>query len=809
MVALAVCAAAQPGARLQGRVYSTTNAPLGGVRVLVRCLDRQTEALSDPTGQFAVDRPAGAVCRLSTERRGYFPVVAREIDAETAEVRLVLNPVQEMTETIEVTAGPVALDLDTSPTQQRVSGADLVNAPFPATNSLINGLRILPGVVQGNPNSVFSGPSGLHLNGGGSEQVFYSLDGFNIGDPLTGNFDSRLAIEAVQSVEVVSGPAAAEFGKGSAGTLALRTRSGDDRLRARATNFVPGIENRKGLIIGNFTPRVFLSGPWRRGRAWWSNGSDLQYDHLVVPELPRGQDSTASWRWSNVFHTQVNLSPGQILSGSVLLNQWIAPRTGLGALDPPETTVDRRSRQQFATIKDQIYLGRGMLVEFGYAANHTFARQIPQGEGETRFTGAGKRGNWFRDMQQKSSRDQVVANLFLPALGWRGSHQLKAGLDVNRLDYWQDVRRTGFTYERDSGVRLKRTQFAGSGRLERANTEAAIYIQDAWKVRAGLLVEGGFRWDWDQLFKTANFAPRIGAAWAPARWENTRISGGVAVIYDAANLQMFVRPDDQYSLTWYYGPDGETSRGPALSFFRPADERLRAPGALTYSAAWERRFPRALHIKLGYLGKRGVRGLNYLNTPPGPDEEGMVDVIYRLVNQRQDRYDAAEMTVRQSLRGQHEWLASYILSSARSNSATDLSIDEPQLIYNNSGPLPWDSPHRFVSWGYLPTPWSKWSLAYLTEWRSGFPYSVVLEDGQVEGAVNARRFPRFFEMNVHVERRLQWLGRRWAVRGGVNNVTGRPNPIVVNNIMGSPHYGAFYGGFGRALNFRIRWLGGV
>jgi hypothetical protein len=95
----------------------------------------------------------------------------------------------------------------------------------------------------------------------------------------------------------------------------------------------------------------------------------------------------------------------------------------------------------------------------------------------------------------------------------------------------------------------------------------------------------------------------------------------------------------------------------------------------------------------------------------------------------------------------------------------------------------------------------------MLEWRSGFPFSVEDEDGQIIGAVNSRRFPDFFELNTHLERRFNLGGYRWALRGGVNNLTDRLNPTVVNNNISAPNFLQYAGGTSRAFVTRIRWLG--
>ena len=176
-------------------------------------------------------------------------------------------------------------------------------------------------------------------------------------------------------------------------------------------------------------------------------------------------------------------------------------------------------------------------------------------------------------------------------------------------------------------------------------------------------------------------------------------------------------------------------------------------------------------------------------------------------NSRRDRYDAAEIVVRQSLSGQFEWMASYARSRAVSNVVLDLSIDQPFQVLDNLGPLPWDAPHLFLGWAYLQLPRKNWAVAVLCDARSGLPFSVVDESGRVVGGVDSHRFPAKFELNVHLERRFTFYGYRLAVRAGVNNITDHANPSAVNNTVGSPQYLEFLGNEGRHLVVRLRVFG--
>ncbi len=807
----AVAGGTEGPVRLAGRVVDENNAAVAGVQLWLRGGKLPTlQAISDPTGAFQFEVPAPGDYLITAERQGFFRIESRPvtIGAQGAEVTLVLNQAREVFERVEVSYSPKAIDFDRTQPEERVSNAQILEVPYPSTNTLRNAMRIMPGVTQ-------DSGGGIHLNGGGEDQVLYTLDGFEINDPLTGRFESRMSMEAVRSMEVTS-LNTAEFGKGSAGTLAIKTSAGDDRFRYSGTNFIPGLETRKGLYVGGWTPRFNFSGPLKRGRAWFSESLDIQYDKTVIDELPEGQDRNTSWRVSNLLRTQVNLTPSNIFSAGFLNSLWAAPRTGLGPLDPIQTTVDRRSRQYFFNAKDQVYMQRGALVEFGYAAHRTAGREIPQGTDILLYTPDGRRGNYFEDAGRNAGRDQYLASVFLPAFTAAGSHQLKTGIDVDATGYNQDVRRTGYEFLRADGTVSRSGAYGGSGVLKLNDTAAAWFAQDSWKPAASVLIEAGVRYDWDSLIGAGSWAPRLGVSWAPPRLESTKVSAGYGIVSEQSNLQLFSRPLDQYLLTTRYTETGQIESGPSATVFLKPDTPLTMPRYTHWTAGIDHRFPYDLYAGVHYMGRRGGNGLTYVDTLAAggvpPDLAATLgatalDAVYRLRNARRDVHDSVQINVRQTFRRQYEWLASYTRSRALSNAVVDITAEQPLIFATNVGRMPWDSPNRFLSWGYLPTWWDNWAVAYLLEARDGFPFSVYDSSGRIYGDVNSYRFPWFFELNLHLERRFSFRGYKWAFRFGFNNITNHKNPNTVNSDMGAPNFLNMYGGQGRSLNFRIRWLG--
>lgn len=783
---------------ITGRVTNDNNAPVPGARVVLRAEGGlAVEAVSDQAGAFTCRVGDAADYRLTAERTGYFRLDNVRVSPGFSGLHVVLTPLREVYESIDVSASAQTLALDTATQTRAVSGAEILAIPFPASNDLKNALRIMPGVVQ-------DAKAGIHINGAAEEQIAYTLNGFTLNDPLTGRLDSRVGVEAVQTVEMMDGRLPAEIGRGAAGVVAITTNPGDDTFRYTATNFAPGVESGKGVFIGNWSPRFGFSGPIRKGRAWISETASIQYSQQVLPDLPDGADRLSQRRFNNLFHTQVNLTPSQILRAGVLFNGWWAPHTGLNNLTPLEATVDKRSRQWFFHARHQAYLRRGALVEFGYAANRAYGREIPQGAGPLIVTPDGYAGNASTDATRRGGRDQWLASIVLPEWGARGTHQLRAGIDVSRVGFEQDVRRSGFEYYLHNRL-ASRVAFSGPTHLQEANLQRSVYAQDAWRWRRDLLIEAGVRSDRDTLIGAWNLSPRLGVAWNPGRG-GAMVRAGYSVVYEETNLRLFTRPLDQFAMTTYFGASGAVTRAAALVFTR-GDNRLSVPRAHNWSVAFQRALAHNADLQLRYTGRRGVRGFTFINTlaqfqPPPPD----LDALYTLDNHRRDAYDAIELSARQTLRGQFGWMGSYTRSRAVSNAALDIEIADPVRVLNNAGPMPWDSPHRLVGWAYAPLPWKNWALAGMVEARTGFPYSIQ-NGGFSVAELNTRRFPFFFEWNQHLERRFVLRGHRWEFRGGFNNITNHYNPNVVNANAESVNFLRYYGGQRRAANFRIRWLG--
>jgi hypothetical protein len=107
----------------------------------------------------------------------------------------------------------------------------------------------------------------------------------------------------------------------------------------------------------------------------------------------------------------------------------------------------------------------------------------------------------------------------------------------------------------------------------------------------------------------------------------------------------------------------------------------------------------------------------------------------------------------------------------------------------------------------VPLPWKNWAVSVFADMRSGVPFSVRDQTGLIVGAVDFYRYPINFDLNVAIERMITLRGYRFALRGGIDNLTGQANPTAVNNVTGGPQFLQFLGDEGRHFVVRIRFFG--
>ncbi len=793
--------AREPSAHLQVTVQDENGVAVPFAHVFVEPSGGGTrlECETDFAGRCDFEGLAPGTDQLHVTKEGFFEFRQAGIDNRTLEgIEVTLNHQRENVEQINVTYSPPAIDLKKTSESAKLDNREIIELPYTVSRDIRYALPMLPEVVQ-------DGTGQVHVAGSDTRQTYDRLDGFNINAPVSGLLTMRVSVDAIRSANVETSRSSAETGKGSGGTISFTTGTGDDRFRFTTTDVVPSLQSRKGIHINTWTPRFTFSGPIEKGKAWFALYPEGEYDQTIIQELPRGADRATAIRYGDLAKFQVNLSDGNILSGSYLVNRFRAYNAGLSSLSPLETTLNLKQSADWVSLKDQITLDNGGVLEFGAAKSWFRSAFAPKGNSTYIITPEQARGNYFETGDGHSSRLEGLINWFLPAVSWHGRHDFKLGADFDQITFEQFYARNPFDILRENGTLSRVVTFSPITPYGRNNFEASGYFEDHWSVNSRWVIEPGVRLDWDQTVRDPLISPRLATSLLASEKHMTKLTAGIGIYYDTSDLELATRPLGGERTDYIYDATGQTlAQPPAVTLFRVNDQNLKGPRYLNWSVGLEQKLPRAVYLNTSFLQKRGTHTWAY--SVPGGSNTGTVGGSYELDSGKQDHYDSVEVSVRKAFANGHQVFVSYTRSSARSNEVVDFSLENPVFGPQAGGPLPWDTPNRLITWGWLPLS-HRFDAGYWLEWRDGYTFSAVNQNQERVGPPDSLRFPAYFSLNLSVERRITVFGLQWAVRLGLDNATNHPNPVVVDNNVDSPKFLTFTGVQARTVVGRLRLLG--
>jgi hypothetical protein len=765
-------------------------------RVALEGPEKRLACETDRAGRCHFSSLSGTPWALRIERETFY-VFSLPAVQTSGTLEVSLKHQQEIRETVNVIESPPAIDPAQVSSQEQLTGLDIINIPYPNTRDYRYALAFIPGVVL-DPGAQ------PHLAGAETYQTLTLLDGFNLTQPANGQLLLRVSTDALRNVDAETTRISAQYGKGPAGVLSLQTGIGDDHYRFAMTNFVPSLQNKKGWTLDKVDPRFTLSGPIKKGRLWFFDGIDGEYDNVIIPDLPSGEDTDTVWRLGNLAKVQLNLSQRDIVTSSFVVNRLQDEHLGFTTLSPATTRPSDDESLYFASMKEQHTFSEESLVEVGFGFSRYGLEQNPLGSAAYVLSPQGTTGNYYLNARSVARRLQGIVNFYFPE-HFHGRHDLLAGIDLDRLDYDQRFNRSSITSLRNCPasspacypVALQSTFFASSPTAT-YNFETSGFVQDRWSLTSRFLLESGFRFDWDEIVRRPLLSPRVAGTYVLDNSGNTKLSAGIGVVYQSTSLALVAAPDTGARKDTFYDVTGQPST--FITTFSVDRSHLLAPRYLNWSVAVERKLPAQIFLKTEFLQRTGVHGFVY-ETPVFSSVTN-----YVLQNTRDDTYRSFKVDFRRTFKKQYVITASYTRSSSRSNQVLDYSLDT--LIHSQqvAGPYPWDVPNRFISWGWLPLVHG-FDAGYSLETHTGFPFGSINEQQQLVRPPGSYRFQTYFTLNFHLEKRFHALGFYWALRGGFDNITNRQNAYTVNNNVDSPQFLTFSNFDRRAFTARIRFLG--
>ena len=791
---VSVSAADGQSERLPGASLSLTPASAGQATL---------SAVTDEDGEYKFTNLAAGLYTLRVSLNG-FKQDAQSVTV-SAGVKTLVNlalEVEGVSEDVTVVDDGYGLDVtETAPPasfkQAALQTVPLVNERFQ------DAIPLVPGVIRG--------PDGLlNLKGARSSQSSLTVNSTNVTDPVTGEFAINLPLEAVQSVEVLANPYAAEYGHFTGAVAAVQTKSGSDKFSVDVQSLFPRFRRRGGSFVGieAFTPRVTLSGPIIKGKLRFIQSFEYRFVRTPVESLPPLKRDTDLESFDSLSQLDWDISERDHLTTTFSLFPQKLRYVGLNTFNPQEVTPNFKQRGFFWAINERRILNGKSVLESFFSIRQFDVDVFPSsGTAPMNLSPNVNSGNYFNQQARQSKSYQLLEVYSFSPPNFAGEHTMKLGGGVSYVTF--DGRNTSNSVRvlRADGTRSQQIDFVGDGQLARNRTEFLVYFQDKWTVNRRLTLEYGVRYDRDNVACENNLAPRISFAFLPFLDGRTIVRGGIGLFYDQIDLNVATFTQLQERVLTSFGPDGEQLIGnPQRQRFVLAGPKFRTPRSVNWNIEVDREWLKNLLVRVGYQ-QRQTRREFILN----PIESQSMGSLLELANVGQSRYREFQLTAQYKFRERDEFVASYV----RSNALGDLNdfnsyfgnFGNPIIRPNERSRLPWDAPNRFLFRGQFHVRYGI-TLAPVLDVRNGFPLSFINEERDFVGPRNrAGRFPTFTSLDMQVMKSVSLPGR-WkryrAVLGlKVFNMTNHFNPRDFQNNLASDDFGAFYNGVGRKFGMRI------
>ena len=777
----------QTTAAIQGQITDPSGAAVPAASVRVIGPDGAIRNVAtDGQGHYRVDGLAAGDYRVIVASRGFasFEIPNLHITGSRPEILDVRLRIQQAKQNVTVsdTAQQLGVDASQSVGQMVLRGSDLDSFSDDAED-LANELQML------------AGPS-VGPDGG---QIF--IDGFSGGilPPKA----------SIREIRVNQNPFSSEYDRPGFGRVEVLTKPGTSEFHGQASfdfgnraltarnPFLTGPmvpDYRQEIFAGNF------GGPLSRKASFFVDADRRITDEnsivnytVLDPNLNSAQVSSAvvapSRRTSFNPRLDYALTSNQSLTLRYSLVATHANNQGLNTqnFDEPSQAYTQETGQQSVQVIESAVLGAKAVNDARFQFLHTRATQTgvssaPELDVVGALTGGGSFPKNFADENRSEFQDNLTI--------LRGAHTLKIGTRLHD-DHLVQQSTSNFNGKfvfsaipgGDSAIGVYRqNQLLGAQGVSQAAIaalgfgpseflltagipsatvnvfDAGVYLQDDWRIKPNLSLSGGLRYEGQGgIPDHADFAPRLGFAWAPGargrRNPKTVIRAGAGIFYDrftsallmnAALLngtrqtQYLIRNPDFYPAI----PDLATlaslqSSNSHISY--RVDSSLHVLYLLQTAIGMERQLPHGLQFAVNYVSTRGDHQLltrdinaplptvfNSLGEAVGPRPFGSAaGDLYQYEGSGVFRQNQMIVSLNARINARFSLFGYYVYNRARSDTdgANTLAAD-PYNLRADYGRAAFDFRHRgFVSANAM-LPW-RIRMAPFLYLQSGLPYNLT------------------------------------------------------------------------------------
>jgi hypothetical protein len=773
---------------LQGSITTQGTVRLPGAEVVVSdAADTKVATiLSDENGHFSVVGLAPGRYKVTATLASFITTaVAAEVAAGRSSDVTIDLPIEGITQSVNVVAAsPVVSNENTLAPTETLSGKE-IDTFTSGGGGLQATMRLLASVIEA--------PNGVSIRGGRPNQAGMQLGVNTMVDPSTGLSKISLPDDAIESVSVLPNPYAVEFGRFSSGVVVIQTRRAGDVWRLRINDIDPTFRTHRGspveiIGLGREAPRVEFGGPIVKDKLYVQQAMQFIYNASDVPSLPEDIVHTST-SFSSFTRVDANLTPRHSMVATLGIFPGKTHYDLLGTFMPLDATVDTRVRANEIAVTERAVWTDALFGETSIHVHNYQTDVTPQGGSPMQLLPDTTLGNFFNQQHRDTATYQVISSVSGSRTTKWGSHLFKGGIDLLRNAYDGTSISRPVLIDRSDGSLARSLTFGVPTSQVSHTTDVALFMQDRYQPNARWYVEFGGRLDRDGVVQQFNVTPRVGSALVLNKSGSAVLRGGFGLFYErtpstAGAFDMFGTVIDQR-----FAIDGVTPLGPPVAFVHTAAE-LATPRSKTWDIGLDQRFNKFWSVHVGLLDRAGSHELIV-----NPVQAGTTTGELLLTSNGASTYFGAEASVHFSAGDRADVNVTYTRSRARSDLNTLSNYYDtimwPVLGQNAYAASPSDAPNRLLARARF-TPWPKWLVIGIADWRSGLPYSVTNDTLDFVGPRNVLRFPTYFRLEAGIERHVKifrfqpWLGVR------VWNALDSFLPVDVQSNLGSPNFGKFY-----------------
>jgi hypothetical protein len=781
-------------AEVEVQVSGTDGVPLPGVTVTLQnvATGLTRQEVTGEAGRASLPALPPGTYTGTFELDGFSPVEQEGIVlrvGQTVQVRATLSTA--VAETITVSSTVPLVDVYKTDSSTNIVPEQIESLPVP-DRDFQRLAFIAPGVERERGGFRFIGGGPVIGGSGNASQSTILVNGVDFTDAALGLSKIRFSQDAIGEFRVINSRYDAEIGGTAGGALSIITRAGTNKIAGTAFGFYRADDLREPGALeqgeANYSREQFgftIGGPIRQDRTHYFASVERIDEENVSLFRPGGAYAGTARDVAHPFDQTLAflkldqvLGEGRTLAGNAVWERYREENFRVGGA-VSEAAGQALERDNWNVTGEHLaVLSSGRLNELRVQGGRrrffepTNSNAVSEwfSSGNTLQTGSNILGDLLGEGEEYEIRDTFHASRDSSS----GTHDVKVGGSVlyhEERSIITTFQEGLFIYVTDTrALPLAYSYGEGSADVTYDTTRYSVFLQDDWRPRPNLTVNGGIRYDLDDGGNNPGFThplvpegrdkdtddvqPRLSFSWDPASNGRNVVRGGVGLfngryllVPAGTELQQNGVVGGRVSRTRVNGallglnfppfildPNNPTQTGvllnPDISLLAP---ELETPEAVQASLGWTRSLGRGFFADVEGVYSEGdkeivIRDVNFGGNANPVRLNRTFNQINMYTNDGRSEYKALILRLNGTMRRGDLITASFTLADKK-NISDDFSPEfpfgypnDPSNIDAEYGRSRADEEYRLVLTGIFRLPWGL-TLAPIYEYGSGQPWN--------------------------------------------------------------------------------------